>query len=149
MRIYLVNADVIRRNTARIITSPSCSRAGISSPLDRIVLVLMGHGIPFTPKPMLFGPSTIQNSAERRWSLSASHHRAFLIRSRVQHVSAFWKSASGNTVSVLGFIVRKTTSVLVARIIFSVHSYLATPKLLFEYSVVLLLLIQDVPKEVE
>jgi len=110
MRIYLVSADVTRRNTVRTITSPSCSRVAISSPLDRIVSDQMGRGILFMPKPMLFAPSTIQSSAERRWSLFASRHRASLIRSRVPRVSAFWKSVSGNTVSAVGCTVKLTES---------------------------------------
>ena len=128
---------------------PSYSWVAASSPLGRIVSALMDREIRFTPKPMLFALSTIQSSAEPRWSLSASRHRAFLIRSHVPRVSVFWKSVSGNMASVPGSTVRKTTSAQAARIIFSNHSFLATQPLLFEYSAVPLLLIQDVLKEVE
>ena len=148
MRIYLVSADVTRRNTVRTITSLSYSRGGISLPLDRIVSDQMDRGIRFMPRPMLFGPSTIQSSAERRWSLFASRHRAFLIQSHVLHVSAFWKSVSGNTVSAVGCTVRKTTTVPVTRIFFSVRSFLQERPLLFECSAVLLHLIQDDPEGV-
>jgi len=101
------------------------------------------------PKPTLSALlATIQNSVERYWLLFGLHHQAFLIPSRVRPVNVFWKSASVNMDSAVGFIAKKTTIVRAAQIFFSVHSYFPKPPLSFEHLVVLHYLIQDFLKAV-